>query len=690
VIVQRARELARDVASDLTVLARTIRRPLDVVALLLFVSVLAGGVVAVVWSVRYALAVNRLASGVGDVTFYGADGRPWFRLDERRRDVPLEQISPYLQEALIATEDRRFYYHPGIDPVGLLRAVRDNVRRGEAVEGASTLTQQLARTLFLSNVRTVGRKGKEAVIALMLEVRLTKSQILELYLNRVFLSAGVYGVEAMSTSLFGKHASDLTLAEAALIAGLVKAPSALSPWSNFDGAVRRSDHVLARMRAVGFITDADLKTAKQQRLKIRPYPALLEARYGYAKEYLRQQFRDRFGGDQPPDWEVHTTMLPALQDIAEQSVTNGLARIGIPDLQAALVALDPDTGHVLAIVGGRDFRVSPFNRAARSRRQPGSAFKPFVYAVALQRGMTPATVLQGLTALAPQGQEEWTPRNVSGEIEDRLTLRQAFFESNNRAAVALQQKVGTRPVLRLASSLGVPDQPDVPSLALGTGLVTPLQLTAAYAAFPNGGNAVAPHAILRVVDDAGGIALEESDELQRAMPEGVAFQVVSLMTDVIDRGTGTAVRSWGVRFPVAGKTGTTNDFKDAWFMGYSQHLVAGVWVGFDQPATIRNGASGARVALPIWAEFMRRASRLVRPGAFAPPDGMRAVELCRISYLRPVDGCPIYTEYFKAGDDVPSAHCQIHGGNLRQKAERVIERVVGGLLVKLWSKIKGQ
>ena len=381
-IVQRARQRARDVASDLTVLTRAIRRPLDVVALLLFVSVLAGAVVSVVWSVRYALAVNRLASGVGDVVFYGADGRPWFRLDERRRDVPLEQISPYLQEALIATEDRRFYYHPGIDPVGLLRAVRDNVRRGEAVEGASTLTQQLARTLFLSNARTVGRKGKEAVIALMLEVRLSKSQILELYLNRVFLSAGLYGVEAMSTSLFGKHASDLTLAEAALIAGLVKAPSALSPWSNFDGAVRRSDHVLARMRAAGFITDADVKTAKQQRLKIRPYPALLEARYGYAKEYLRQQFRDRFGGDQPPDWEVHTTVLPALQDIAEQSVANGLARLGIPDLQAALVALDPDTGHVLAIVGGRDFRVSPFNRAARSRRQPGSAFKPFVYAIA--------------------------------------------------------------------------------------------------------------------------------------------------------------------------------------------------------------------------------------------------------------------------------------------------------------------
>ena len=289
---------------------RLARTPRHALALSVALALVAVWTVLTVWGVRHALAVNRLASGVGDVTFYGADGRPWFRLDERRRDVSLSQIAPSLQQALLATEDRRFYRHPGIDPIGLARAVFVNARRGEMREGASTLTQQLARTLFLSNRRTLGRKAQEAVLALMLEVRLSKAQILELYLNRVYLSAGLYGVEAMSTSAFGKHARDLTLAESALIAGLVQAPSALSPWSNLDGARRRSSLVLARMVAAGDITPAQAAAARAARLTIRPYPSPLVSRHGYAKEFLKQQFRDRFGGDQPPDWEVHTTLHP--------------------------------------------------------------------------------------------------------------------------------------------------------------------------------------------------------------------------------------------------------------------------------------------------------------------------------------------------------------------------------------------
>jgi penicillin-binding protein 1A len=669
--------------------ARIPRRVLHGVVLAVAVAIFAAQAVTLVWIARYALAINRLASGVGDVTFYGADGKPWFTLDEHRHDVALDAISPYLQDAFIATEDRRFYYHPGIDPLGLARAVRDNVRNDEAREGASTLTQQLARTLFLTNQRTVGRKLKEAAIAVMLEMRLSKAQILELYLNRVYLSAGLYGVETMSSSLFGEHARDLSLAEAALIAGLVKAPSALSPWTNLDGARRRSEHVLDRMQASGYITTSDVAAARRQALRIRPYPAETSARFGYAKEWLRQQFRDEFGGDQPPDWEVHTTVLPALQDMAEQAVASGLTRLGTRDLQAALVALDPSTGRVLAIVGGRDFKTTTFNRAWRSRRQPGSAFKPFVYATALERGMTPVTVLEGLAGMAPQGDEEWTPRNVSGTVDDRLTIRQAFIESNNRAAVALQQRVGAGSIIATAASLGVRDQPNVPSLALGSGLVTPLELTGAYAAFPNGGFAVSPHGILRVVDETGDVAFEAGENPRRVLPEDVAFQLVTLMTDVVDRGTGTAVRAWGVRFPVAGKTGTTNDFKDAWFVGYSTSMVVGVWVGMDQPERIREGGTGSRLALPIWSEFMRRASRIERPGAFVPPDGMRAVELCHVSYLRPVDGCPIYTEYFKASDAIPSAHCQIHSGSVKQRAERVVERVVGGLLGSLWKKVTG-
>ena len=429
---------------------RFARTPRHALALVVALALIGVWTVLTVWGVRHALAVNRLASGVGDVTFYGADGRPWFRLDERRRDVSLSQISPSLQHALLATEDRRFYRHPGIDPIGLARAVFVNARHGEMREGASTLTQQLARTLFLSNRRTLGRKLQEAVLAVMIEVRLSKAQILELYLNRVYLSAGLYGVEAMSRSAFGKHAGDLSLAESALIAGLVQAPSALSPWSNLDGARRRSNIVLARMVAAGDITPSQAAAARAARLTIRPYPSPLVSRHGYAKEFLKQQFRDRFGGDQPPDWEVHTTLHPALQDAAEQAVADGLARLGIGGLQAALVALDPVTGNVLAVVGGKDFRLSQFNRATRSRRQPGSAFKPFVYAVALEQGLSPVSELTGLSRMAPLGNEEWTPRNVSSRVEDRVTLRQAFYESNNRAAVALQQRVGARAILALA------------------------------------------------------------------------------------------------------------------------------------------------------------------------------------------------------------------------------------------------
>ena len=666
---------------------RLAARPGLVVVGLVVVAVLAIWTIVTAWGVRHALAVNRLASGVGDVTFYGADGRPWFRLDERRRDVPLAQIAPALQQAVLATEDRRFYWHPGIDPIGVARAIVVNARTGGMREGASTLTQQLARTLFLSNRRTLARKLQEAALAVMLEVRLSKAQILELYLNRVYLSAGLYGVEAMAAGAFGKHARDLSLAESALIAGLVQAPSALSPWSNLEGARRRSHTVLSRMLATGDITAGQARTARAARLAIRPYPSPRVSRHGYAKEFLKQQFRDRFGGDQPPDWEVHTTLHPGLQDAAEQSVTDGLARLGLGGLQAALVALDPVTGNVLAVVGGRDFRESQFNRATRSRRQPGSAFKPFVYAVALAQGLSPVTELTGLAGMTPMGDEEWTPRNVSARVEDRVTLRQGFVESNNRAAVALQQRVGARAILALAGNAGLANQPNVPSLALGSGLVSPLALTAAYAAFPNGGDAVRPRAIQRVLDQDGGVVLFEPVRRERVLSEEVAFQMTTLMEDVIARGTGTVVQRWGLRGSIAGKTGTTNDFKDAWFVGFSPRVVVGVWVGFDQPATITRNGTGGRLAAPIWADFMKRSSRVLGGGAFPVPPTLESDQLCRVSFKQPVDGCPLYTEYFKASDAKPRQHCQVHAGSLRQRAQRAVEKAVVGVLRSVWDKI---
>ena len=633
----------------------------------------------VFWTGRHYLAIYRLTRGVGDTVFYGADGKPWFPLDEHRRDVRLAQISPSLRDAVIAVEDHRFYRHPGIDPIAVARAALHNLKRGRLSEGGSTLTQQLARTLFLSNRRTLGRKAKEAVLARMLEEVLDKDQILELYLNRVSLSGGLFGVEAMSRSLFEKRALDLNLAESGLVAGLIRSPSALSPWTNLDGAVERSRFVLARMRKEGLISAEDEQAARQTRLRIAVRPKPMDARSGYAKEYLRQLFREHVGDDNPPDWQVHTSVLPDVQQAAEQAVAQGLRRLGTPGLQAALVAVDPETGDILGLVGGSDFASTPFNRAVQSRRQPGSAFKPFVYAAALERGLSPVSVLTDLRAVVAAGRVEWAPGNAEGEGPDALTLREALLESNNQAAAALQQKIGSGAVLKVAHGAGLGDLPDVPSLALGTGLVSPLELTLGFAVFANGGSSVRPRGILEAVDSDGSVAFQEDVRRRRVVSEEVAFQTLSMLRDVIDRGTGASARSLGLDFPAAGKTGTTDDFRDAWFVGFTPRVVAGVWVGFDQPAPIGDEAYGARIALPIWVDFMRRVRHALPPEEFSPPLGLQEVELCRISYMRPMDGCPIYVEYFKEGDDVPSGLCPLHRGGIKQRVERALDQMLGAI-----------
>jgi penicillin-binding protein 2D len=640
---------------------------------------MAGATVSAVWLSRYAVAVHRLTRGIGDTVFYGADGQAWFRLDEQRHDVSLDEIAVDLQHAVVAVEDRRFYHHPGIDPIGLARAVVRDVRQGGRMEGGSTLTQQLARTLFLSNVRTYGRKVKEAGLALLIEAQLTKKQILEFYLNRVYLSAGVYGVETMTEHLFRKPARQVTLPEAAFIAGLIRAPSALSPWTNYDGALERSHVVLAQMRDQGMITREQEETARRVRPRIQQYRQPTDARAGWAKEFLRQQFRSEFGGDNPPDWQVHTAFLPAVQDAAEQSVASGLARLRRPGLEAALVAIDPSTGDVLAMVGGANYARSTFNRAVRSRRQPGSAFKPFVYAAALSNGYSPVSVLNNLTHVRAPDDPEWHPRSAEGEQPDALTLRAALLESNNPAAADLQQRVGTRAVLRLAGDAGLSGLPDVPSLALGTGVVSPLDLTAAYTMFPGEGQVARPRGIISVFDSGGRQVLDRPVERSEIVSPAVAFQMTSMLRDVVERGTGTAARGLGVRGPIAGKTGTTDDYHDAWFVGFSTSVVVGVWVGFDQPAPIGRDAYGARVALPIWSEFMKRIARDLPAREFPVPSDVRTEELCSVSYLQPVEGCPTYTEYFKDGDSVPSQLCPIHRGTLKQQATRAIAGFFRGL-----------
>jgi 1A family penicillin-binding protein len=645
-----------------------------------------GGIVLVlatmtaVWTGRHAWAIYKLNRGVGDTVFYDAAGRPWFRLDEQRQDVPLEKISIFMKDAVIAVEDHRFYKHPGVDPIALTRAVFYNIRSDDRSQGASTITQQLARTLFLSNVRTYGRKIKEAALSVMLEIFLSKREILELYLNRVYLSAGIYGVETMSERLFRKPASQLTLAESALVAGIIRAPAAYSPWDHLDASRKRSWIVLQRMREEEKISAAQEIAARSAPLRIYPHPRITNARYGFAKDYLRQQFRNTYGGDNPPDWKVQTTFVPEIQDAAEAAVRDGLRRIGIRDLQGALVAIDPNTGNILAMVGGADYASTTFNRAVRSRRQPGSAFKPFVYAAALEAGLSPVSTINGLKEVAIRAPEGvWIPRDERASEQDSMSLREALLESNNAAAVLLQQQVGTRPVLRLVNDLGVRDQPEVPSLALGSGLVTPLDLTAAYAVFPTLGFRVRPRGVVSVTDASGDTIQQVHIERDQVLPEDVAFQMISMLQDVIDRGTGAAARRFGVQGSIAGKTGTTNDYHDAWFVGFSSSVVVGVWVGFDQPQKIRDGGSGSRMALPIWSEFMRRTAKRLPATTFRVPSGLHDEELCRVSYQRPVEGCPTYVEYFKEGDEVPSRLCTLHQGSLKQRAQRAIESVFSAI-----------
>ena len=560
-----------------------------------------------------------------------------------------------------------------MDPIGIARALVRDVRSGGKVEGGSTLTQQLARTLFLSNARTYGRKIKEAGLAILIEAQLTKNQILELYLNRVYLSAGVYGAETMSEHLFRKPARALTLPEAAMIAGLIRAPSTLSPWSNYDGALDRSHVVLVQMRDQGFVSKEQYDAARLVRPAIQPYRQPSDTRHAWAKDYLRQQFRNEFGGDHPPDWQVHTSFRRPVQDAAERAVAAGLTRLRKPGLEAALVAVDPATGDILALVGGGDYARSTFNRAVRAKRQPGSAFKPIVYAAALAKGYSPVSVLKQLQQVSAPANPEWTPRSAHGEQPDAMTLRAALLESNNAAAAHLQTEIGSRPVLTLASDAGLQDLPDVPSLALGTGLVTPLDLTAAYTIFPGGGEFVTPRGMLEVLDAEGSPVFTNAIEKRRIVSPEVAFQATSMLRDVIERGTGNAARALGVRGPIAGKTGTTDDYHDAWFVGFSTSVVVGVWIGFDQPAAIGQDAYAARIAVPIWADFMKRTAQILPAGDFAVPSGLRAEEICSVSYLKPVDGCPTYTEYFKDGDSIPSERCPIHQGSLKQRAARAVE-----------------
>ncbi|MBV8322482.1 MAG: PBP1A family penicillin-binding protein [Hyphomicrobiales bacterium] len=551
------------------------------------------------------------------VEIVGLDGRPLtMRGEMSGTDVAIKELPPYLPRAFVAIEDRRFYSHFGVDPIGLVRAVAANVLHRGVSQGGSTITQQLAKNLFLTQERTLWRKMQELVLALWLERKFSKTQILELYLNRVYFGSGAYGVEAAAQKYFGKPARAVKVAEAAMLAGLVKSPSRLAPSRNPDGAERRAQAVLTAMTELGFVTETMAKTALAQ-----PARAVRSAGAGsvnYVADWIMDVLDDLVGRVEQ-DLVVETSIDPALQAAAEKALTDELALKGqkFEVAQGAIVAMTPD-GAVRALVGGKSYAESQFNRAVAAKRQPGSAFKPFVYLTALERGLTPDSVRED----KPIALKGWKPENYSHEYHGPVTLTQALALSLNTVSVRLTLEVGPRAVAKTAYRLGISSKLDAnPSLALGTSEVSLIELTSAYAPFANGGDAVVPHVVERVRTRAGKVLFARAPaNLGRIVePRHVAMMNAMMRETLV---SGTAQKAQLPGWQAAGKTGTSQDFRDAWFIGYTGHLVAGVWLGNDDSSPTKK-ATGGGLPVDIWSRFMKVAHQGVAvaalPGLSAAP-----------------------------------------------------------------------
>ncbi|MBB4571224.1 transglycosylase domain-containing protein [Rhizobium leucaenae] len=521
--------------------------------------------------------------------------------------LTLKDMSPYIPEAIIAIEDHRFYSHFGFDPIGLGRAVVTNVLTGHAVQGGSTLTQQLAKNLFLSPERTLERKVQEVLLAVWLEHKYTKDQILTMYLNRVYFGANAYGVEAAAQRYFNKSARDVNLGEAAMLAGLVKAPSKLSPARDPAAAEARAQLVLQAMRDQGFISEADIKTAMSQP------PTRAKSYWSGAQNYVADMVMDQLpgliGGDVKEDLTVDTTIDTSLEQKAEQALSDVLSKDGkkLNASQASLVSVDA-TGAIRALVGGRDYAQSQFNRAVTAKRQPGSAFKPFVYTAALEMGLTPNSIRNDV----PVKIGNWAPENYEQKYSGPVTLATAVAHSLNTVAAQLATEVGPEQVVKVAHRLGIEsDLQANASIALGTSEVSLLELTSAYASFMNGGYKATPHVITRVTTASGKVLYQANfDNPPRVLNPDVVTNMNAMMTGVINFGTGKAARIPG--WQAAGKTGTTQSFRDALFVGFTSHLTTGVWFGNDDGKSMKK-VTGGGLPAKAWKEFMIAAHKGLTP-----------------------------------------------------------------------------
>ena len=615
------------------------------------------------------------------------DGRVLAHLSpERRIIIPLERIPAHVAGAFLAVEDRRFFQHQGVDYRRAAGALVRDLQTMSFQQGFSTITMQLARNVFpehLTREKTLRRKTWEIVLARDIEREFSKDEILEMYLNQIYLGNGLYGVEAAANGYFGKSTSQLTTMEAALLAAIPKAPSTYDPRRNVAAAVRRRNLVLGEMAEAGIIGEREAADARAAPLGLAA-PQEARGAAPYVVAAVRAELLERFGPEaQTAGYRVHTAVDLEMQRSAEVALREQLAaveadRLGnfrgvscsdgeVADardcLQGLFVAMDASTGDVLALVGGRDFALSQFDRVHHASRQPGSAFKPVLYASALASGLPITTQLGG-----PGTDDYEGGYQPADHVADSLSLdmRDALRLSSNRAAVALGERVGVQQVIATARAMGITsDIEPYPSTFLGAAAVTPLELVAAYTAFASYGVRVAPRLILRVEDADGRVVYDAPVDRRAALSPEVAYLTTDLMREVVDRGTGASARSAGLSYdvPAAGKTGTTNEATDAWFVGVTPDIAAGVWIGFDQPRRIMAGAGGGNLAAPVWGRVLGEYySTHAVPPAWTPPPNVVTVAVDRVSGGRATGGCPlhdVHTELFIVGTE-PAFYCHLH------------------------------
>ncbi len=605
--------------------------------------------------------------------------REWVAYD----DMPAQFI-----DVLLAIEDRRFFSHPGLDLVAVARAVWTNVARGTVIQGGSTITQQLAKNLFYSPQRTFGRKLKESIAALVLEVKYSKKAILESYVNEIYLgqvgSVSIYGVGEAAHRYFGKRMNALNLEETAVLVGMIKGPNTYSPLRNAAMAKSRRDVVLGRLHGQGHLNDDDWKQAVMTPVQVLlPQETLADA--PFFVDYLLRQMEETTGAPLPDGVRVYTTLDPILQGLATRAVREGLAKLETTypaltihgdTVQGALVAVDPTTGAILAMVGSRDYRGSQFNRAVQSKRQPGSLFKPLVYLAALDahrevpggQTVTAATLIVDEPVTFESGAGVWAPQNYDHRFHGTVSLRTALEQSLNVPAVKLAKMVGTKRIVQLAQSLGIRSPlADNLSLALGTSGVSLLEITSAFGALAYGGVFVAPTAAQALMTPEGDPLWRHTPERRQAVSPQATHVMTSLLTGVVERGTAAKAKAMGLRSGVAGKTGTTDGYRDAWFVGYTSDVVVGVWVGFDDEEALH--LTGAQAALPLWVGFMRQILPSV-PHVLTRPSGVVTREIDPTTAQLATSKClQRVPELFIEGTE-PTVYCEVHGSGFWERLKR--------------------